>query len=104
MNKQKRNKQLKKSLFTFITVLFGMLFISGCATTWLGTGVVMDKTYKPAGYQTVSWSKENQWQGECYELIIKEKGTNQLHTGCVSERVWKDAMYDHQITLTKDYS
>lgn len=101
--KPKIKKRLKRDIFTIITTLIGMFFIAGCASTWLGTGIVMDKSYKPAGYQPVSWSKENQWQGECYELIIKEKGTNQLHTGCVSERVWKDAMYDHQITLTQEY-
>ena len=101
--KTKYKKRLKRDIFTIITTLIGMIFIAGCASTWYGTGIVMDKSYKPAGYQPVSWSKENQWQGECYELIIKEKGTNQLHTGCVSERVWQDAMYDHQITLTQEY-
>lgn len=101
MNKQKRNKQLKKSFFTFVTVLIGMLFLSGCAGPWYGTGWVVDKTYHEPGYRAVSWSQKNEWQPECYELVVKSKSDGKFHRGCVNERTWQDAMRDHEITLSE---
>ncbi len=102
--KAKYKKRLKRDIFTIITTLIGMIFIAGCSTTWLGTGHVIDKNYLPAGYRPVTWDTKNQWLPECYELVVREQGTKDIHKGCVSERVWNDAMLDHQITLTKDYS
>ena len=101
--KAKTKKRLKRDIFTIIATLIGMIFIAGCTSTWLGTGIVVDKNQYDAGYRPVSWSKENQWQPECYELVIRDNKTKKLEKGCVSERVWNDAMLDHQITLTESY-
>jgi hypothetical protein len=90
-----------KKLWSCICVLFGMIFIAGCSTTWVGTGWVVDKNYHDAGYRPVSWSQKNEWQPECYELVIKAKSDGQFHRGCVKEQIWRDAMWDHEITLTE---
>lgn len=100
----KLKKRMRQHIFTAITVFIGMFFIAGCGPTWYGTGNVVDKNYLPAGYQTVSWSDKNQWRDECFELVIRVDGTKNIHKGCVSERVWNDAMIDHEITITKDYN
>jgi hypothetical protein len=100
--KAKTKKRLKRDIFTIIATLFGMIFIAGCGDmTWYGTGIVESKTYHEAGYRPVSWSQKNEWQGECFELTIRDK--KERHKGCVSERVWNDAMLDHSITITKEY-
>jgi hypothetical protein len=90
-----------KKLWSIICVLFGMIFVAGCSSTWVGTGWVVDKNYHEAGYRTVSWSQKNEWQPECYELLVKAKSDGAYHRGCVKEQVWRDAMWDHEITLSE---
>lgn len=102
--KTKFKKRMKNRFLSAIFVFIGMFFIAGCSATWYGTGHVVDKNYMPAGYRPVTWDTKNQWLPECYELVVREQGTKNIQKGCVSERVWNDAMLDHQITLTKDYS
>ncbi|QFG13676.1 hypothetical protein PBI_SHEPARD_69 [Arthrobacter phage Shepard] len=93
-----------KKIWSAICVLFGMIFIAGCgAIGWTGTGIVVDKNHYNAGYRSVTWSNENQWQDECFELVIRDNKNKKLEKGCVSERVWNDAMLDHQITISEDY-
>lgn len=93
----------KKWLLGLVS-LFSVLAVVGCSASWTGTGTVVDKNYMPAGYRTVAWSNKNQWMSECYELVIREQGSKEMHKGCVGEHVWNDAMLDHQITLTEEYN
>ncbi|ASD52286.1 hypothetical protein QCN32_gp64 [Arthrobacter phage Niktson] len=100
--KTKLKKRLKRDIFTALTVLFGMFFIAGCSMGWTGSGVVVDKNMHEAGYRPVSWSQKNEWQGECFELIIRDNETKKLEKGCVSEYVWEKATVDQPITISKE--
>lgn len=85
----------KKWLLGLISLL-SVLVITGCAYVPV-TGIILEKnetrvtrTYKP-------YTKKH-----CYQLKILD-AQNVEHKRCVSERVWEDAMFDHEITLTEEY-
>ena len=56
---------------------------------WFGTGIVTQKEYDEVL--------------DCHLLKITDQSGEQQER-CVSERVWYDAMLDHQITITKEYN
>ena len=99
--KPKHKKRLKRDIFIAIATFFGMFFIAGCGYIPV-SGTVVEKEHKPGGmeydYSKSKWTYED----ECFELDIVNEHDYE-HEICVSERVFNDAMLDHQINLTEDY-
>lgn len=71
---------------------------------WYGSGTVTDKTYRGSYVSIMSCGKATcpYTVPECYRLTVREHNGDE-HTGCVSPRVWEDAMLDHHINLTPQY-
>jgi hypothetical protein len=78
--------------------------LTGCGSTWYGTGIVKGKsTIDNEVVITCGTQSCPSFKDYCLYLKIEDKrGVD--HEGCVSERVWDDAMIDHQITITKEYN
>lgn len=68
---------------------------------WYGSGTVVDKSYSGS---YISYCGKGCFTTipECYRLKVVEDNGDE-HTGCVSPRVWEDAMLDHYINITPQY-
>lgn len=68
---------------------------------WYGEGTVVDKGY--SGSYIMSCGKSCFTSiPECYRLKVVEYNGDE-HEGCVSSRVWENAMLGHHIAITPDY-
>lgn len=90
-------------LWSIICVLFGMFFIAGCGSTWYGEGNVVGKTTLENVVSCDDGDICSPMGKYCHYLKIVDK-YDKVHEGCVSERVWNDAMLDHHIEITKEYN
>lgn len=64
---------------------------------------MIEKEYEPGGWEYDNKKKKWVHESDCFELDLKLEGGYEKEL-CVSERVFNDAMLDHQITLTKEYN
>lgn len=88
-------------------MIIGLLFLAltGCSDKWYGSGTVVDKSFRDS-YTTIVMSGKSPipiTHPACWELTVVENNGDS-HTGCVSSRVWDDAMLGHYINITPEYS
>lgn len=97
-----------KSKNHFRTWLLGLLSaitviaLTACGGTWYGEGTVVGKSYIDGTVITQGHHESPKFQGECFHLQIRDR-YDEMQEGCVSERVWENAMIGHHIKITEDY-
>jgi hypothetical protein len=93
-----------KRIFLGMLLAFIFLALTACSDKWYGTGTVVDKSFRDS-YTTIVMSGKVPvpiTNPSCWRLKVVEHNGKE-HEGCVSSRVWDDAMLGHQITLTEQY-
>jgi hypothetical protein len=83
---------------------FIFLALTACAP-WYGEGTVKDKSFSDS-YTTVTMSGKipiTTTYPSCWRLKVVEYNGDE-HEGCVSARVWDDAVIGRHIKLTPEYS
>lgn len=82
-----------------LILLISVIFLTGCVSTWFGTGRVIDKSYTPGH---LAYYGKNMWMNEpaCYRLMVREYNGDD-HSGCVKRSVWDAAEVGKTITLNE---
>lgn len=89
-----------------LLILLGWCIVQMMQGPWYGEGTVAGKEYHASYVTLINCGKSALCpitQPECNWLKVVEKNGD-VHEGCVSQRVWEDAMLGHHIRLTKEYS
>lgn len=83
-----------------IILMLSALFLTGCVSSWYGTGKVLDKSYTPSHLQ---YYGKNMWMNApaCYRLMVRDYNGDD-HTGCVKQHVWDGATIGESIKLTEE--
>lgn len=96
---------MRKWLMKVIAVLVGVFVLSGCEAPWYGTGTVIEKIYVDTESSYIFCGNKTMCpipSSNCWRLTVVEKNGEE-HVGCVTQRVWNDAMLGHKITITEEY-